>query len=268
MTDHDVRNMLRTRLERAGLTVNEDASRTEWQVSRGGDPFEATGAFDLDRLLEQISSVPTDDQGPFVGAVVRGIAEVLYEPDNSDAAQWEFDRAAGAILPTLERPGFEIGASAVSGEDIRREPFEADLFITYRILLDAGKRVLTTGQFEGWKASADRVSSAARSLLFHRSRDADPTPLSEDGPVEQFAMDDGHDAARLTVIEDLMFGEFDSSSRLAIPTADSLFFVRNGDEESVRTLRSACNQQYEASDHPLTRRLFQFRRSKPKPVDA
>ena len=268
MTDHDVRKNLRTRLERAGLTVNEDSSQSEWRVSRGGDPFEATGTFDPDPLLQRISSVPTDDREPFVSAVVRGIVEVLYEPDESDAAQWEFDRAAGAILPTLERPGFEVGASAVSGEDIRRESFEADLFVTYRILLDAGKRVLTDGQFEGWNASADRVSSAARSLLFHRSRDAEPTPLAEDGPVEQFAMNDGHDAARLTVIEDLMFGEFDSSSRLAIPTADTLLFVRNGDEESVRTLRSTCKEQYDASDHPLTRKLFQFRRSKPKPVDA
>jgi methylase of polypeptide subunit release factors len=68
------------------------------------------------------------------------------------------------------------------------------------------------------------------------------------------------------VLEDVMFGEFDSSSRVAIPAPDTLLFVRDGNDQTTAALREATRQRYEAASQPLTTTLFQFRRSKPKPV--
>lgn len=265
MTDQNWQSELRARLEQAGLQV-ESIAANEWKVSRGGDPFKATALLHPETLTESIVDVSRDERSTFTAAVVRGVLEVLYEPDDSEGDQWTFDRAAGSILPTLERPGFLVGASDAADGDVWHEEFEDDLSLTYRLLLDDGKRVLTADQVDDWGVSPDRVSSAARSLLFHRSRDTSPRRVDDTDSVETFDIDDGHDAARLIVLEDLMFGEFDDSSRIAVPTPDTLLFVRRGDEASIDELNRIVRERFEASGEPLTRTLFQFRRSQPKAV--
>jgi len=265
VTDQNWQSELRARLEQAGLQVESRAS-DEWQVSRGGDPFKATARLDPEALTDSIIDAPSDDRPAFTAAVVRGVLEVLYEPDDSDGDQWTFDRAAGSILPTLERPGFLAGASDAADGEVWSDEFEDDLSITYRLLLDDGKRVLTADQVDDWGVSPDRVSSAARSLLFHRSRDTSPRHVDDTESVETLDIDDGHDAARLIVLEDLMFGEFDDSSRIAVPTPDTLLFIRRGDEASIDELKRVVRQRFEASGEPLTRRLFQFRTSQPQAV--
>jgi uncharacterized protein YtpQ (UPF0354 family) len=259
------RTQLQARLEQAGIDVTTESADT-WHVSRGGDPFEATGSIDPDHLVAQIEAADRPDRSTFTSAIVRGILEALFEPDASDADAWDFEKAAGSILPTIEGPGFALGASSLADGDIWAEPFEANLSLTYRLLLDNGKRVLTEQQLDGWQATRDRVSSAARSLLFHHTRDASASPVDGYDGLESLAVEDGHDAARLIVLEDVMFGEFDDSSRIAIPTPDTLLFVRRGDEATTRALREAAQARFEASSQPLTTTLFQFRRSKPKPV--
>lgn len=208
-----------------------------WDVLAGADP----GA--RDRLITGFAS---------------GVKHVLMEPKRSDASEWDYVKTAGRLLPNIEVHTFGLGAEAAAGEPPWTLDFHEDLILAYFVDLDMGMRVLTESQVDGWSATDDRVSSAARSLLFHKSRSLKAEKLEEFEGVEKIHTGDTYDAMRCIVVADIFFGDFDDSYRFSMPSQNALLFTRGDDESWVEALRAATDAHYDEADYPLTRSIYAF----------
>jgi hypothetical protein len=202
-----------------------------------------------------------------VAGYVSGVKHVLLEPKRSDAADWDFVKSAGRLTANVEVHTFALGAEAAAGDAPWTEPFFEDLIAAYFIELDVGIRVLTQGQFDRWSAPAGRVSSAARSILFHKSRGAKPEPLADFEEVEKINVGDGYDAMRSIVVSDLFFAEFRDAFRFAMPTQDALLFVRGDDQPKLEQLRAAADSFFEGADYPISRSIYGFESGKPALIE-
>jgi hypothetical protein len=184
---------------------------------------------------------------------------------DSEATDWEFKRAASGLYPVMVHRRFLEGAEGILESPPWLTEFEDPLVLAYVIEVDEGRQFLTQAQVDRWPVTRDRIESAGRSLLFHTTREASPDSL-DDSPIEAYRVGDGYDAARIIVIEDLHFGEFDADSRIAIPSTEELLFVRSGDDDAVAALKREAQQRYDQAALPLTPDLFKFDRSKPIPA--
>lgn len=237
-------------VERVGDTFNLERGRGNAARKANVDPVP---------LLADLSSGDEAANRRAMAAWTQGVRFALLEPATSDGADWEFERAAGQIYPVVVPGEFVEGARAV-GDAPWQSDFVEDLRFVYAIELDFGIRLLSESQFEGWGVTADRVRSAARSMLFHETRRHQPSSLEDDTPVERFNVGDSYDAARIIILEDLLFGEFDETSRVAIPSSDELLFVRQGGGEAGEALREAAEERRFEGEIPLTDTLFRFER--------
>ncbi len=243
--------------------VEVDADDRTLHLSRGTGPMEATATLEPDPFLSSLEGLPEVQRRRRLAGYVRGVQHVLLEPDDSDAGEWDFAKAAGTLAMSLEVESFVDGCEATAGSPAWRRPLDEDLVFVFLLELDMGIRVLTEDQFERWTASPDRVLEGARSMLFHKAHSESPTDVDDYDAVEQLTVGDGFDAARCLVLDDLFFGEFDGDSRIAMPSPDDLLFVREGTEEHVRELQQATNERFRETSYPLTHALFGFERSKP-----
>jgi hypothetical protein len=189
---------------------------------------------------------------------------VLLEPKRSDAAGWSFVESAGSVFPTIEAESFRAGVEHATGGDAPwTQPLADGVVLAWVLRLDRGMRPLTATQFREWGVTADRVTSAGRSLLFHATRTTGWESAPE-SPVRTLHVGDGFDAARLFVVEDVFFTDVDSRWRFAIPTPDSLLAVDS--DAHLPALVEATRRQYEQADHPLSDAIWRLEKGKPAPT--
>lgn len=239
----------RLEVERVESTLNVKAGKGIIAAKANVDPAE---------LWDVLADTAPQGRDRLIIGYASGVKHVLMEPKRSDASQWDYVKTAGRLLPNIEVHTFRLGAQAAAGEPPWTLEFHEDLIVAYLVDLDLGMRVLTEGQVDGWSATEDRVSSAARSLLFHKSRSVKPQKLDEFEGVEKIHTGDTYDAMRSIVVADLFFGDFDDSYRFSMPSQDALLFVRGDDESSVESLRSATDAHFDEADYPLTRSIYAF----------
>lgn len=252
-------------LREAGLEVERDGARFEIDHPIGAD--DRTVRVDPSGFLEELP----DDEGDArraLAAYASGIRHVLLEPADSDADELEFTDVAGQLGMALHAAPFVAGTEAAAGSPAWASHLVDDLYFICFIELDRGTRVLTEDQFERWSATTDRLMSGARSMLFHKAQHTDPEAVEGREGVERLRVGDGYDGARILVLGDLMYGEFDDSSRFAMPTPNDLLFVRDGSAAAVGDLRRAAEDLVAKSDYPLGTRLFELDRGTPRAVEG
>lgn len=179
---------------------------------------------------------------------------VLQEAPKSRASTWTFNQAAGRIFPIVETAAFGIGVRAASGSSAFTLPLYDDLNFAFIIESDRGWRCLTSTQAEAWGVASDRIRAAARSMLYHRTRDLPWRPVDEH--VFQIQKGDGFDAARCMVFEDVFFSDVGPHFRFGIPDPDTLLFVRGDSPAELDALKTAVDKLYASATAPLSARLY------------
>ncbi|MFW6053546.1 MAG: hypothetical protein ACOC9J_01920, partial [Persicimonas sp.] len=243
----------RCEVGRVGQTLNVKAGRGITAAKANVDPG---------RLFDELYATDGDHQRLIAG-FVSGVRHVLLEPKRSDAAEWDFLTAAGRMMLNVEVHTFDLGVRAAAGEPAWTGGYFEDLIVGYFIELDVGIRVLTQSQFESWSATSERVYAAARSMLFHKSRNLKPREIDDFAGVEELNAGDSYDAMRSIVVSDLFFSEFGDDFRFSTPTQDALLFVRGDSDDQLSSLREATDAYTDEADYPLSRSIYGFETGKP-----
>ena len=235
-----------------------------FDVKKGTGIMAHESTFDAGPLLEELKDhqLPRRRQ---IAAFASGVHHVLLEPSRSQASQWDFVESTGGLIPGIHAPGFEQGVEAAAGESAWTVDFFGDLRIAYFIKLDRGMRVLTKPQVERWGVSDDRITSAARSILFHNTRNLDFQTFDDGAYVKQLRSGDGHDATRCLVVGDAFFGDIDAGFRFTMPSPDHFLAVMDATAESTEELRQTTESTYQDVDYPLSTQVFRFETGKPVP---
>lgn len=247
----------RCEVERVEQTLNVKAGRGITAAKANVDPAP---------LFEELRAAD-DDHERLIAGYVSGVKHVLLEPKRSDADEWDFLEAAGRMMLNVEVHTFALGAEAAAGEPAWTGEYFEDLIVGYFIELDVGIRVLTESQFERWPATSERVYAAARSMLFHKSRNLKPQELDDFAGVEELNAGDGYDAMRSIVVADLFFSEFGDDFRFSTPTQDALLFVRGDSDDHLSSLREATDAYTDEADYSLSRSVYGFETGKPVLVE-
>lgn len=260
-------------LDRALREERLDVERVEdtFNVRLGTGIMAQRAHIDPQSLFEELADLGDKDQTlrrRQIAGFASGVKHVLLEPARSPGRQWDFIRSAGGLLPTIEVTSFTEGVRQAAGESAWTRDFFDDLRLAYIIRLTRGLRVLTEPQMNDWGVSADRVTAAARSLLFHRTRDLRPQKFESFSKVYRLQGGDGHDAARCLVIADAFFTEIDDSFRFTIPTPNHLLFTYHDDPASISELRTATDEVLSENTHILTGQIFRVQSGKPMPDET
>ncbi|AWV89125.1 hypothetical protein [Bradymonas sediminis] len=241
-------------------TVTRDGEQLHVRFGRSLTAAEAN--INPSALWPVLECAPQAEHERLMQGFASGVHNVLLEPKRSKAKDWTYEEAAGTLFPNVEVFTFRLGAEAAGGAPWTLD-FEGDLIVAYFFELNIGRRVLTQAQFDQWPATASRVTAAARSMLYHRSRDASPKPVEGFDGVEVIHVGDEYDAIRSIVVVDLFFGDFKDSFRFTMPSQDALLYVKGNAPEQIAALRAATDVQFEAADYPLSRAVYTFERGQP-----
>jgi hypothetical protein len=235
-------------------------------VSHGRGPMAHKANIDPQSLIERLEASAPHAHRRLVNGFASGIQHVLLEPVRSRASEWTFVESAKGLVPNLEVDTFVDGVRAASGQDPWVLPFVDDLVVSHLVELDQGVRVLTGPQVERWGVTADRVKSAARSILFHKSREVKPKPFDGFDLVSAITVGDDYEAVRALVIADAFYTEIGSGYRFSIPRQDLFLSVSSDSPEHLEALDAATRSVFETADYPLSRRLFRFELGRPVPL--
>jgi len=190
-------------------------------------------------------------------AFARGVRAVLSESPRSRAGKWTFEQSAGRLFPAVETRRFLEGVYSAAGTLPFSTRLTSDLFYVFYIEADQGRRILTQTQADAWGATEDRIYSAARSMLFHRTRNL--RWESCEGPVLTIRAGDGYEAARGIVFADAYFAETTEDFRIAIPEPGTYLFVKDSSPGSVDALKAVALRTYSQSTSPLSTAIFALR---------
>lgn len=258
------------------LTALEEALRDRrLEVERVEDTFnvsQGTGITahkaNIDPLpLQENLSEQTQVRHRQIAAFASGVKHVLLEPVRSSADEWDFVESAGRLAPAIHSATFELGVRQAAGKPAWTRPFVDDLRVVYFLQLDRGLRVLTTAQVEDWGVTDDRITSAARSLLFHKTRNHDFSCVDNFESVRRLHVGDGLDAARCLVVADAFYSDVDEGFRFSLPSPDHFLAVFDGQPSSIDELQAATDAVYGDTDEPLSTRIFAFELGKPIPIE-
>ncbi len=242
--------------------LDVEAVEDTFNVSQGSGIMAHKANIDPRPLLEYLDDSDRELRRDIAG-YVSGVKHVLLEPSRSSADEWSFVESAGGLVPSLEVPTFQLGVQAAADEPAWTLDFDDDLVVAYFVQLDRGLRVVTQPQFDGWGISADRLTSGARSILFHKTRELDFQPLDSFESVYRLHSGDGYDAARCFVVSDAFYSRVDDGLRFGMPSPDHFICVFDSDAESIGELSEAIDEIYETVDYPLTDQIFEFDASQP-----
>ncbi len=244
-----------------------DVERVEdtFNVSQGTGIMAHKAHIDPRPFLDELCDTPLERRRQ-IEAYVSGIKYVLLEPSRSSADEWDFVESAGRLVPELQSSTFGAGVRASADENAWTIDFVDDLEIAYIIKLDRGMRVLTAPQVERWDVSPDRITSASRSLLFHKTRNLDFKPFTAFDDVRRLHSGDGHDATRCLVIADAFYSDISPQFRFSLPSPDHFLCVFDSDPSSLQQLRQATQRVYKKADYPLSSRLFRYQTGTPVPL--
>lgn len=252
------------RAQRLSVEVVETDAGPRLEVTQGRGLVARRVSLDIGPLQSWLDRRPERQVPRYLAGYASGVKGVLLEPARSKASDWAFNESAGRLLPNIEVDSFGLGVVAATGGDSPFAlPFHDDLVVAYYIQLDMGMRVLTRRQVEAWGATEDRVVTAARSMLFHRTRDVLRGPVEAHPTVQRISVGDSYDAARSLVLADAFFAEIGASHRFSIPSQDELLLVESADEAQLDALKAATHEAYSASDYPLTTAIFAFEKGRP-----
>lgn len=243
---------------RAKVTRNGE----QMHVRFGRSLTAAEADIDPSALWKVLADAPEAGRERLMQGFASGVHNVLLEPRRSKAAEWDYTEAAGKILPNIEVFTFAMGAEA-AGSPAWTLAFHEDLILAYFFELNIGRRVFTQAQFDQWPATASRVTSAGRSILYHKSRDASPKPVEGFEGVGIVHVGDEYDAIRSIIVVDLFFGDFKDSFRFTMPSQDALLYVKGNAPEQLEALKLATDAQFEAAEYPLSRSIYTFERGQP-----
>lgn len=245
----------RVSTERIGDTLN---------ATLGKGLMASKANLDLAPVLEHLEGVAPEALPRQIAGFASGVRAVMLEPKRSKASQWTYEETAGRMLPNLEVDTFVLGAEAAGQETPWHARFSDELLLTVYIQLDRGLRLVTLPQMERWGATDDRIYSAARSMLFHRTRDAQLAPHEDLAHVRRVRVGDGYDAVRSIVLTDVFFADLDESSfRFSAPHQDLLLYVQGDDEERLAQLREATRRAFEGADYPLSDAIYSLEAGRP-----
>lgn len=252
---------LRIHVERIADTLN---------VSHGEGLMSHKANLDLTPLFERLQNTPEPEQNRLIAGYASGVLHVLLEPARSRARDWTFIESTGGITPNIEVDTFALGAEAASGEPAFTLPLttnsDNDLVISYIIHLNRGLRVLSIPQKTDWAVSQDRITAAARSLLYHKTRDAKPVPYDPALPgVMAIRTGDNYDAARSLVFADAFYHDVTDACRFTMPTQDIFLYILNNSPDERTALQQATAQEFSRAAYPLSSEIFHFVSGKPTP---
>lgn len=254
------------RLEAARVEVSRVADTLNVKYGQGLIAHKANLA--LDGLMARLADTPPEARDRLIAGFVSGVCAVLAEPLNSKAAGWEFRQAAARMMLNVEVDTFALGAEA-AGERPWVMALEGDLVMVVVLQLDRGLRVVSQAQVEAWGTTRDRLAVAARSMLFHRTREvAQREPVEGYPGVQRVKVGDGWDAARCVVIPDLFFSEIDEAKyRFIMPHQDVLYFTEeDGTGAPTASLSALAAAEYSAAKYPISDALFKLVRHTPTRV--
>ena len=249
--------------QRLGVERVEDT----FNVSQGTGISAHKAHIDPLPFVESLSAA-ADSRRRQIHGFASGIKHVLLEPKRSRANQWSFVDSAGRLVPTVQSRDFVSGVGQAAESPAWALPFVDDLFFVYLLELDMGLRVVTEDQVEFWGVSQDRITSAARSLLYHKSRNLKFKPFDDDPLVHRMKAGDGLDAARCLVVGDLFYTEIGDGFRFSLPSPDHFLCTFDAAPESIQALQKKTNAVCEDQDYYLTNQIFRFDVGKPVPVEA
>ncbi len=256
------------------LRIQADRVADSLNVSHGEGLMIHKANLDLTPLFERLKNTPEDNPNQhnrLLAGYVNGVLHVLLEPARSRARDWTFVESTGGITPNIEVDTFALGAEAASGEPAFVLPLNDtpgnDLVIAYIIHLNRGLRVLSVPQKADWAVSQDRITSAARSLLFHKTRAAKPKPYDDNFPgIMAIETGDSYDAARSLVFADAFYHDVTDATRFAIPSQNTFLFTHTNTPEARTQLQQATTHAFTEADYPLSSQTFQFVSGKPTPA--
>jgi hypothetical protein len=201
---------------------------------------------------------------PQVAAFLAGAAWFLDEPPTHKGRSYHYIDAAGRLLPLVQADAFSAGHEAAGGGALWRVPLGQGLWLGASIQLDRGRCALTQAQMAGWGVAEDRVTSALRSMLFHKSWDVVPRV---EGAWELYQAGDGLDAERALILEDLDYGRFRAGLWVALPHAGALMVLEAARLEQRAAFAQAARARYEAAAQgsdpahvPLSPRVYALER--------
>ena len=193
-------------------------------------------------------------------AFARGVYAVLAEPKGDAGASVTFEESARTVLPSIEAPFFHEGVAGARGDTPFTTPFPGDLAVVYRVELDHGIRLLTSAQVAEWGCTADRLSKAALSILFHRSWDAPFAPTPEAPSVWEFGVRDGLDGVRALMMNQWDYNRVRDTALFSLPECDTFLFSEDASESAKAALRDVTFVRYASSSRPLSADIFRFER--------
>lgn len=210
------------------------------------------------RLLAALADAPELQAKRLAAGYASGVKAVLLEPVRSKARHWTFVESAGSVLPTIEVRSFAWGVADAAGEEALIDEIGDELVLAWTMRLSRGMRVVTKPQYDEWGVTRDRMVAAARSLLFHMTRDVDWA--SGDWPETVYAIrvGDGFDASRILVVEDVFYSQLDVGWRFAMPEQNILLAVSTPD--ATDALSEVARTMYKTAPYPLSAQIWRLER--------
>ena len=238
-----------------------------FNLSSGTGPRATKLNIDPSALVRRLEAEPEAAQRRLMAGYVSGVDLALSEPPRSQANQLSYEQIAGRMLPNLEVETFALGVSDALGVAPWSAPFVEDLIQVVYLDLDRGRRPLTLDQVERWGATDDRIYSAARSMLFHRTRDVELEAAEGAPGLWRVSRGDGHDAARCMVLPDVFYAELDESRFIfSIPSQDELLYAQprpEEREEAIAALKLAAEAIHKRASYPLSLSALELLATRP-----
>ncbi len=265
MTHHkDYTQTLTEALESSRVSVTQIADTLNLSSGKGLTANKVNiDPLPLFERLDQESPLDPTRMKQLIGGYVSGVVLSMGESKFSTADTVEYEEVAGGMLSNVEVDTFILGVEAVLGVKPWYEPFneERGLIQVVYLSLNRGTRPLTQDLVERWGSTTDRIFSAARSMLFHRTRDAhlDRAKDASHPDIQQVSKGDGYDAARSLVLPDVFFIELNEPTfHFAMPSKDLLLFVDASDKdtEKLQALHDLAKTKWSEADYPLDHAVY------------
>lgn len=243
---------VRQALEAREVAVQVQGAR--WEAHTGSGRNRRQVSFTLEALGEALRDPQAPPRRAATAGFVSGVDLVLSETPGHKARSWGFVEAAGRLIPTVQPWTFGVGHQAACGLKPWSVPFEGWLRTYYLLELDFGFCALTQEQVQRWGVSQDRVTSAGRSLLFHKSWEAQPTPEQE---WEVYTHHDGHNAARALVLADMDYPRARKGLYFAMPSPDRLMVMdQYQGPEALQRFTQAAQDALAQAKVPLSDTIY------------
>lgn len=224
---------------------------------------------DLEPILSKLEDADATTHAHHIAAFTSGALAVLSEPAYSRAHEWTYEQTAGRMMLNIEGVAFVLGVSAAAADEPWFEPLDDELIVVTYIELDRGYRVVTRAQLDAWGATSDRIFSAGRSMLYHKSREVRLVALDGSPQVTKVSRGDGYDSARALVLPEVFYIEIDEPRfRFAIPNQDTLLYIQGEDEAALEALEVAAAAEFHRADYPLSSSVYSLEPGRPPRVVA